>query len=140
MALQAGADPAPGAGELLRELRRLGIRTAVVSSSRNCAAVLEAAGLSAASWMSRVDGLDAIALHLAGKPAPDLFLEAARRLSVAPGRGILFEDALAGVQAGRRGEFGRVVGVDLGDHAAELLRHGADVVIRDLSEVEVAPD
>jgi HAD superfamily hydrolase (TIGR01509 family) len=136
-ALQVGADPLPMAEELLCELRRLGIGTAVVSSSRNCAAVLEAAGLSP---HVRVDGLDSIKLRLPGKPAPDLFLEAARRLNVNPSRGTLFEDALAGVEAGRRGGFGQVVGVDLGDHAAALLSHGAHVVIRDLSEVAVASD
>jgi beta-phosphoglucomutase-like phosphatase (HAD superfamily) len=86
----------------------------------------------------RVDGLDSIKLRLPGKPAPDLFLEAARRLNVTPSRGTLFEDALAGVEAGRRGGFGQVVGVNLGDHAAALLSHGAHVVIRDLSEVTVA--
>ncbi|MBX6744531.1 MAG: HAD-IA family hydrolase [Acetobacteraceae bacterium] len=136
--LRAGVDPAPGAEALLRKLRRLGIRTAVASSSRNCAAVLEAAGL-AGLLDARVDGLDVAALGLEGKPAPDLFLEAARRLGVAPGRAVLFEDALAGVAAGRRGGFGQVVGVDRGGQATELLRHGADVVIRDLSQVEVAP-
>lgn len=137
-ALQAGADALPGAEALLRDLRQVGIRTAVVSSSRNCEAVLDAAGLSPLVDV-RVDGVDAVKLNLPGKPAPDLFLEAARRLNVAPARGILFEDALAGVQAGRRGGFGRVVGVDLGDHAAALLSHGADVVIRGLSEVTVDP-
>jgi beta-phosphoglucomutase-like phosphatase (HAD superfamily) len=76
-----------------------------------------------------------VALHLPGKPAPDLFPEAARRLGVEPGRGVLFEDALAGVEAGQHGGFGRVVGVDHGGQADALLRHGADVVIRDLSEV-----
>jgi trehalose 6-phosphate phosphatase len=138
MELRAGVEPAPGAEALLRALRPSGIRTAVVSSSRNCAAVLEAAGL-AGLVDARVDGLDAAALHLAGKPAPDLFLEAARRLSVAPGRSVLFEDAIAGVEAGRRGDFSRVVGVDRGGQADELLRHGADVVVRDLLEVEVVP-
>lgn len=136
--LQAGVAPAPGAKALLQALRRIGIRTAVVSSSRNCAAVLEAAGL-AGLMDARVDGQEAAALGLAGKPAPDLFLEAARRLGIAPGRAVLFEDALAGVEAGRRGGFGRVVGVDRGGQAAALLHHGADVVIRDLAEVGVAP-
>jgi beta-phosphoglucomutase family hydrolase len=135
--LQAGVDPAPGAEALLRALRHLGMRTAVVSSSRNCAAVLEAAGL-AGLLDARVDGVDAATLRLPGKPAPDLFLEAARRLGVAPDRGVVFEDALAGVEAGRRGGFGRVVGVDRGGQADALLRHGADVVVRDLSEVAVA--
>jgi beta-phosphoglucomutase family hydrolase len=135
-ALQGGADALPGAETLLKDLRQAGIRTAVVSSSRNCAAVMDAAGLSPLLDV-RVDGVDAVKLDLPGKPAPDLFLEAARRLNVAPARGILFEDALAGVQAGRRGGFGCVVGVDLGDHAAALLSHGADTVIRGLTEVAV---
>jgi beta-phosphoglucomutase family hydrolase len=135
--LQAGLEPARGAEVLLRMLRRVGIRTAVVSSSRNCAAMLDAAGLAGFEDV-RVDGVDAAALHLPGKPAPDLFLEAARRLGVEPGRGVVFEDALAGVEAGRRGGFGRVVGVDRGGQADALLRHGAHLVVRDLSEVAVA--
>jgi beta-phosphoglucomutase family hydrolase len=135
--LQAGVEPAPGAAALLRVLRRVGMRTAVVSSSRNCAAVLEAAGL-AGFLDTRVDGVDAAALRLPGKPAPDLFLEAARRLGAKPHRGVVFEDALAGVEAGRRGGFGRVVGVDRAGQAEALLRRGADVVVRDLSEVTVA--
>jgi len=136
-ALEAGVAPLPGAEPLLRQLRHVGIGIAVVSSSRNCAAVLAATGLSALVDV-RVDGMDAVTLGLPGKPAPDLFLEAARRLGVEPRRGILFEDAIAGVEAGRRGGFGQVVGVDLGDHAAALVSHGADVVIADVSEVAVA--
>ncbi|GGC43323.1 hypothetical protein GCM10011504_22170 [Siccirubricoccus deserti] len=136
--LRAGVEPAPGAEALLRALLRQGIRTAVVSSSRNCAAIIEAAGL-AGLLEVRVDGVDAAALDLPGKPAPDLFLEAARRLGVAPSRGALFEDALAGVEAGRRGGFGLVVGVDRGGQAEALLRHGAKLVVHDLSEVTVAP-
>jgi len=131
-------DPAPGAEALLRALRPRGTRTAVVASSRNCAAVLAAAGL-AGLLDVRVDGVDAAALHLPGKPAPDLFLEAARRLGAAPGRSVLFEDALAGVEAGRRGGFGRVIGVGRGEHTAALLRQGADAVVRDLTEVVVTP-
>ena len=138
-ALEAGVASLPGAEPLLRQLRHVGILIAVVSSSRNCAAVLEATGLSALVDV-RVDGMDAVTLGLPGKPAPDLFLEAARRLGVEPRRGILFEDAIAGVEAGRRGGFGQVVGVDLGDHAAALVSHGADVVIADVSEVAVATD
>jgi len=138
-ALEAGVASLPGAEPLLRQLRHVGILIAVVSSSRNCAAVLEATGLSALVDV-RVDGMDAVTLGLPGKPAPDLFLEAARRLGVEPRRGILFEEAIAGVEAGRRGGFGQVVGVDLGDHAAALVSHGADVVIADVSEVAVATD
>jgi beta-phosphoglucomutase family hydrolase len=136
-ALEAGVASLPGAEPLLRQLRHVGILIAVVSSSRNCAAVLAATGLSALVDV-RVDGMDAVTLGLPGKPAPDLFLKAARRLGVEPRRGILFEDAIAGVEAGRRGGFGQVVGVDLGDHAAALVSHGADVVIADVSEVAVA--
>jgi HAD superfamily hydrolase (TIGR01509 family) len=137
-ALEIGTDALPGAKALLRDLRQARIRSAVVSASRNCEAVLNAAGLSPLVEV-RVDGMDAIRLNLPGKPAPDLFLEAAQRLNVSPPRAILFEDALAGVEAGRRGGFGQVVGVDLGNNAAALLSHGADVVIRGLSEVGVDP-
>jgi beta-phosphoglucomutase family hydrolase len=134
--LQGGAEPMPGTEALLRALRRVSIRTAVVSSSRNCAEVLEAAGLTSL-LDTRVDGLDLVALGLPGKPAPDLFLEAARRLGVTPARGILFEDALAGVEAGLRGGFGCVVGVGSGSQAAALLAQGAEAVIGDLSVVAV---
>ncbi len=134
-ALQAeGVEPAPGAEALLRALRRLRMPVAVVSASRNCAALLAAAGLDGLIDL-RVDGHDAAALGLAGKPAPDTFLEAARRLNVPPARAVVFEDALAGVKAARRGGFGLVVGVDRGDQAEALRRHGADIVVRDLSDV-----
>ncbi|GGG29403.1 hypothetical protein GCM10010964_16590 [Caldovatus sediminis] len=129
-----GVEPAPGAVALMRALRRLGMPLAVVSASRNCAAVLAAAGLDGLVDL-RVDGQMAAALGLAGKPAPDTFLEAARRLGVPPARAVVFEDALAGVEAGRRGGFGLVVGVDRGGQAEALRRRGADVVVRDLTEV-----
>ncbi len=131
---EKGAQPAPGAVALLRALKRLRVPVAVVSASRNCAAVLAAAGLDQ-FVDTRVDGVDAATLGLAGKPAPDTFLEAARRLSVAPARCVVFEDALAGVAAARSGGFGLVVGVDRGGQREALLRHGADVVVRDLTEV-----
>ena len=86
----------------MRELRQAGLKTAVVSSSRNCAAVLEYAGITNL-FDTRVDGETALELNLPGKPAPDTFLEAARRLGVAPERAIVVEDALAGVEAGRAG-------------------------------------
>ncbi|MBD0273655.1 MAG: beta-phosphoglucomutase family hydrolase [Acetobacteraceae bacterium] len=133
---QGGAEPAPGAAALLAALRRLRVPVAVVSASRNCAAVLAAAGLDRLVDL-RVDGEDAAALGLAGKPAPDTFLEAARRLGVPPARCAVFEDALAGVEAARRGGFGLVVGVDRGGQAEALRRHGADLVVRDLAEVAV---
>lgn len=134
---ERGAKPIPGAAALLAALRRLRVPIAVVSASRNCAAVLAAAGLDELVDL-RVDGVDAAALGLPGKPEPDTFLEAARRLGVPPARCAVFEDALAGVEAACRGGFGLVVGVDRGGQAEALRRHGADLVVRDLAEVTVA--
>jgi alpha,alpha-trehalase len=125
-----------GAVSLLREARARGVRTAVVSSSRNCAAIVRAARLTAL-FDTRVDGVELDRLGLPGKPAPAMFAEAARRLGVAPERGVLFEDATAGVQAGRRGGFGLVVGVGAGDHASDLRGSGADVVVADLGEIRL---
>ncbi len=121
---------------LVREARGRGARTAVVSSSENCAAVLRAAGIEAL-FDARADGVDLARLGLRGKPAPDLFLEAARRLGVPPGRAAVFEDALAGVEAGRRGGFRLVVGVDRARQRDALLAHGADVVVADLGEIRL---
>jgi alpha,alpha-trehalase len=135
-ALQKGIDSAAGAEAVLNKLREAGIRIAVASSSKNTKAILRAAGLDH-RFDVRVDGLDAQALNLPGKPDPALFLEAARRLNVPPPRVILFEDALAGVEAGKRGGFGCVVGLDRGQQPGALRQHGADVVIKSLREVEV---
>jgi HAD superfamily hydrolase (TIGR01509 family) len=121
---------------LLREARARGVRTAVVSSSRNCAGIVRAARLTAL-FDTRVDGLDLDRLGLPGKPAPEMFLEAARRLAVAPARCVVFEDAAAGVEAAYRGRFGLVVGVGAGEHAAALRGSGADVVVADLGEIEL---
>lgn len=136
--LRQGVEVFPGSVAWVRELRAAGIRTAVVSGSRNCALVLKYAGISDL-FDSLVDGDTALELHLPGKPAPDTFLEAARRLRVAPGRAIVVEDALAGVEAGRAGAFGLVVGVDRGGNAADLIAHGADIVVGDLCELLAAP-
>jgi trehalose 6-phosphate phosphatase len=121
---------------LARRLRALHVRTAVVSSSRNCAAILDAAGL-ADLFEVRVDGADAARLRLAGKPAPDLFLEAARRLGVGAARAVVVEDSAVGVEAGRRGGFGCVIGVNRGDRAEALRTRGADAIVSDLAEVAV---
>jgi beta-phosphoglucomutase family hydrolase len=121
---------------LVRALAASGIRTAVISASRNCAAVLEAAGL-ADLFDVRVDGVVAEDLGLPGKPDPAVFLEAARRLGVHADRAVVVEDALAGVEAGRRGDFGLVIGVDRTGHPGELSEHGADVVVADLADVPV---
>ena len=136
-----GVEAHPGAAALLRALRDGGRRTAVVSSSRNARAVLDAAAL-APLLDTVVDGTDAARQRLRGKPAPDLFVEAARRLGVAPARGFVVEDARSGVAAARSGGFGLVVGMaGRGAAQAEALRvHGADLVCQELSELTVVND
>jgi alpha,alpha-trehalase len=119
---------------MLREARRRGCRLAVVSSSRNCEAVVKAAGLEEL-FDARVDGVEIARLGLEGKPAPAMFLEAAARLHVTPSRAVVIEDAAAGVQAGRNGRFGLVVGVDRGGQAEALGRLGADIVVSDLGRI-----
>ncbi len=135
-----GVAPFRHAVAFVRSLRRRGIATAVVSSSRNCGAIVKAAALEAL-FDVRVDGVDAARLALKGKPDPDMFLEAARRLGVTPGRAVVVEDALAGVAAGRNGGFGLVVGVDRSGHPEDLEAHGADLVVTRLTDVPLAePD
>mgnify|MGYP000849188468 FL=1 len=129
-----GVEVFPGSVAWIRELRDLGLQTAVVTSSTNCEAILQAAGI-ADLFDARVDGDTALQLDLAGKPAPDTFLEAARRLGVPPERAVVVEDSLAGVAAGRAGGFGLVIGVDRTGQSNELMEAGADVVVDDLSEL-----
>lgn len=131
-----GVAPFPSSIELLRRLRAAGSRTAIISASRNCVQVLEAAGI-ADLFDARVDGVDGDSLGLPGKPDPAVFLEAARRLGVDPGRAAVVEDALAGVEAGRRGQFALVIGIDRGGHGEELRARGADAVVGDLGAVRV---
>ena len=131
-----GARAFPSSADFVRRLRAAGLPTAVVSASRNMVAVLEAAGLRDL-FDAEVDGVEADRLGLAGKPDPALFLEAARRLGVAPARAAVVEDALAGVEAGRRGGFGLVVGVDRGGQAAALAERGADLMVDDLGALDV---
>ena len=121
---------------LIRQARARGVRTAVASSSRNCAAILRAVRLSSL-FEVRVDGVDLERFSLAGKPAPDMFLEAARRLGVLPARAAVFEDAAAGVEAGRAGSFGLVIGIGAAEDAAALRAHGAHAVVADLAEVRL---
>ena len=123
--------------DLIRALRRRGVRIALVSASRNADAVLQAAGIHDL-FDARVDGNDAARLGLAGKPAPDTFLRAAEALGVLPARAAVVEDALAGVEAARRGGFGAVIGVDRAAQAEALRAHGATLVVRDLGELELA--
>ncbi len=121
---------------LIRSLRQRGFKTAVVSASKNCQAVLQAAGITELFDVS-VDGLDQERLNLKGKPEPDAFLEAAARMRIEPARTIIVEDALAGVAAGRTGHFGLVVGVSRSGAPEALTAHGADIVVTDLSTLVV---
>lgn len=129
-----GVKAYPGTVDLVAALRRAGLRVAVISASRNLAQVLDAAGVSAL-FDARVDGVESERLGLRGKPDPAIFLEAAARLRVEPDRAAVVEDALAGVEAGRRGGFGLVVGVDRTGHPDELRARGADVVVGDPGEL-----
>jgi len=123
-----------GSRRYLQAAAAAGLRRAVVSSSANTAQVLEVTGLAALVEL-RVDGVTAREEQLAGKPAPDTFLRAAELLGVQPRQAAVFEDALAGVQAGRAGRFGHVVGVDRVGQAAALMQHGADTVVQDLAQL-----
>lgn len=116
----------------IRSLREHRILTALISSSRHARVMLASASITDL-FDAIVDGVDAEALGLPGKPDPAIFLTAARALSVSPSRAAVVEDAIAGVQAGRRGEFAFVIGINRAHHAAELREEGADVVVDDLS-------
>lgn len=133
-----GVQAYPGSLRYLRAVRRLGIRCAVVSSSVNCRDVLVAAGIEDL-FDSRVDGVVAQRRNLAGKPAPDTYLYAALCLALDPSECAVFEDALAGVEAGRAGGFGQVVGIDRVGQAQALRDQGATVVVGDLSELLASP-
>ncbi len=131
---EEGIAAEPGAVALVHYLRAAGVKTAVVSSSRNCKAVLNVAEI-AGLFDSVVDGILAEQLDLAGKPAPDTFLYAAEQLGAQPQQAVVFEDAIAGVQAGKNGQFGLVVGVAHGENAQALRENGADSVVTDLAEM-----
>ncbi|GAA2113912.1 beta-phosphoglucomutase family hydrolase [Kitasatospora saccharophila] len=134
MIREQGVQPYAGSVAYLHRLRGLGLPRAVVSSSANCRDVLRAAGIDDLFEVV-VDGVTAARDHLAGKPAPDTFLAAAKELGVAPEHAVVFEDALAGVAAGRAGGFGAVVGVNRTGQADALREHGASVVVDDLSQL-----
>jgi beta-phosphoglucomutase family hydrolase len=129
-----GVEAFEGSVRYVHAVCDAGLRRAVVSSSANCRDVLRAAGL-LDLFEEIVDGVVAEREHLRGKPAPDTFLAGARALGAEAAQGVVFEDALAGVQAGRAGEFGYVVGVDRIGQADALREHGADVVVDDLAEL-----
>lgn len=129
-----GVEAFSGSRRYLEAVAAAGLGIAVVSSSANTRQVLDVTGLSH-FVQQRVDGLTLRDEHIAGKPAPDSFLRAAQLLGVQPAAAAVFEDALAGVAAGRNGHFGYVVGVDRADQAAQLRDSGADVVVSDLAEL-----
>ena len=129
-----GVEVYEGSVRYVRAVRDAGLGRAVVTSSANADEVLAVAGIDDL-FDVRIDGVVAAREHLEGKPAPDTFLAAARALEVVPDRAAVFEDALAGVAAGRAGRFGLVVGVDRVGQADALREHGADVVVGDLSEL-----
>ena len=122
--------------DLLHRLRMGGFQTAIISSSKNCAMFLEATHLTD-QFDVKVDGVESEKLGLEGKPDPDIFLTAARKLGVQPSRAIVVEDAISGVQAGKKGKFGWVIGVDRTDHAADLMENGANIAVTDLREIAV---
>ena len=131
---EKGVEPYEGSVELIRQLRDRGFKIAVVTSSQNCTAVLKAAKLDG-SFDAQVDGNVIHVQHLAGKPAPDTYLMAAKLLGVQPSRAVVIEDALSGVEAGSAGRFGLVIGVARKGNADELRHHGAHLVVNDLGEL-----
>jgi len=134
-AIRAGqAKTYPGSIAFVRWVREQGLKTAVVSSSHHCANVLRATGIENL-FEARVDGQAVDDLQLPGKPAPDIYLHAARLLDVVPGRAVVVEDAEAGVEAGQAGGFALVVGVNRGGSSQVLRQHGADRVVSDLAEL-----
>ncbi len=134
---RAGVEVYDDAVRLIHAARLRGVKRAVVTASENCDAVLAAAGLTGL-FEVQVDGRVASDFGLRGKPAPDTFLEAVRRLGTSPERAIVFEDAIAGVRAGQAGGFALVVGVDRTGHADELRGAGADAVVSSLDEIELS--
>ncbi|SDJ57554.1 HAD family hydrolase [Streptomyces indicus] len=129
---QEGVETYPGSVRYVDAVRAAGLRTAVVSASANCAAVLRSVGMTD-RFDVRIDGVVAEERALPGKPHPDTFLAAAQDLGVSPHEAAVFEDALAGMDAARTGGFGYAIGVDRIGQADALREHGADTVVRDLA-------
>ncbi|GMT45472.1 MAG: beta-phosphoglucomutase [bacterium] len=131
-----GVETYPATVLLMEELKKRGIRVGVASSSKNCEVVLKAAGLEQLVE-TRVDGVVSATLKLNGKPAPDIFLTAAKNLGVKAHRAVVVEDAVSGVAAGKNGNFGLTLGVAREDNAAALRKNGADIVVADLEEIDI---
>lgn len=131
---EQGAETYSDALEFIHSLREKGIKIGVVSSSKNCADILEAAGITYL-FDAKVDGMDLDKYNLKGKPAPDIFLEATKRLKADPEQSVIFEDAISGIQAGKQGGFGCVIGVARKNNSSTLKNVGADAVIEDFSQI-----
>jgi alpha,alpha-trehalase len=131
-----GADVYDSTIEFVQKLRTNKFKTAIVSSSKNCTAILKSAKIGDL-FDTKIDGVDAEDLHLNGKPEPDIFIEAAKRLDADPARAVVIEDAIAGVQAGSKGGFALVVGVDRTGQATALKDGGANIVVKDLAEIHL---
>ena len=131
-----GVETYPATVAFMEALRKEGIRVGVASSSKNCEAVLKAAKLEHLVE-TRVDGVVSATLKLNGKPAPDIFLTAAKNLGVKAHRAVVVEDAVSGVAAGKNGNFGLVLGVAREDNTAALKQNGADIVVSDLEEIDI---
>jgi trehalose 6-phosphate phosphatase len=134
-----GAEVYESTVDLIHSVKKHGLKTAIISSSKSCAMILDAVNLSDL-FDVRVDGVDSEMLGIPGKPAPDIFIEAARQLKVKPERVVVIEDAISGVRAGRAGKFGLVIGIARTGDKESLLENGADVAVEDLSEVCVTGD
>ncbi|MFW5707207.1 MAG: beta-phosphoglucomutase family hydrolase, partial [Bacteroidota bacterium] len=131
-----GVEVYDDALEKLREWKKMGLKTAIVSSSKNCKKIMEAAGIEDL-FDVRVDGVVAQDIGLSGKPDPDIFVESAQRLNVSEINSVVFEDATSGVKAGQMGYFGLVVGVNRFNNREALLQNGADIVIDNFSELNL---
>ncbi|MFW6129421.1 MAG: trehalose-phosphatase [Candidatus Aminicenantaceae bacterium] len=125
--------------ELIHKLKKAGFKTAIISSSKNCQAVLKSAGI-AGLFDAKVDGVDSAQLNLKGKPHPDIFLKAAKKCNVEPKRAVVIEDAQAGVEAGKKGNFGCVIGVDRKGQPEDLRQKGADCLVNDLSRISISEE
>ncbi len=134
-----GAEVYESTVDLIHSIKKRGLKTAIISSSKSCAMILDSVNLSDL-FDVRVDGVDSEMLGISGKPAPDIFIEAARQLKVKPERAVVIEDAISGVQAGRAGKFGLVIGIARTGDRETLLANGADVAVEDLSEICVTSD
>ncbi|MGA8165506.1 MAG: trehalose-phosphatase [Waddliaceae bacterium] len=134
---QSGVEFYQSTIDLIKKLRKKHIKIGLISSSKNCTMIINQLGI-ADLFDAKIDGVDAAAMGIRGKPAPDVFLEAAKILGVEPQHAVVVEDAISGVQAGRRGGFAEVIGVDRVNQSEDLLFNGAHVVVKDLQEVELS--